>query len=77
MDSEAVGKYCVLRDEERRLLEEIYEKLSLSARSYHRLLKVARTIADLEGARDITCVHLAEAASYRIRMEEKEESYAE
>ncbi|MBP3737110.1 MAG: YifB family Mg chelatase-like AAA ATPase [Lachnospiraceae bacterium] len=77
MDSEAVGKYCVLRDEERRLMEEIYEKLSLSARSYHRLLKVARTIADLEGARDITCVHLAEAASYRIRMEEKEESYAE
>lgn len=51
----------------RRLLMDAAEKLRLSARSYHRTLKVARTLADLAGAEGVTRVHVAEALSYRRR----------
>jgi len=44
------------------------EKFDLSARAYFRVLKVARTIADLEGSTDILSVHLAEALQYRERV---------
>jgi magnesium chelatase family protein len=47
------------------LLQQATEKLSLSARAYHRILKVARTIADLAGAEDIAAPHLLEAIRYR------------
>jgi magnesium chelatase family protein len=47
------------------LLRDASEKLGFSARAYHRVLKVARTLADLENARDIGRIHLAEAISYR------------
>lgn len=58
-------KYCPLGKEEESLLREVFEKLELSARAYHKILKVARTIADLEGAERISVVHLAEAIGYR------------
>ncbi len=48
------------------LLREASERLALSARGFHRVLKLARTIADLDGAHTVTRVHLAEALSYRI-----------
>ncbi|WP_265516160.1 YifB family Mg chelatase-like AAA ATPase [Nitratireductor luteus] len=48
------------------LLQEVSEKLALSARAYHRVLKVARTLADLEGAEHVGRIHLAEAISYRM-----------
>ncbi|MBO6724618.1 MAG: ATP-binding protein [Rhizobiaceae bacterium] len=48
------------------LLAEASEKLSFSARAYHRILKVARTLADLDGADTVGRVHLAEAISYRM-----------
>jgi magnesium chelatase family protein len=48
------------------LLAEASEKLGLSARAYHRVLKVARTLADLDGAATVGRIHLAEAISYRI-----------
>src|SRR5690606_4790448 len=48
------------------LLGEASEKLNLSARAYHRVLKVARTLADLDGSDDLRRIHLAEAISYRI-----------
>ena len=50
------------------LLTDAAVKLSLSARSYHRVLKVARTIADLEGADAVKRMHIAEALSYRRRL---------
>ncbi|MBO6717072.1 MAG: ATP-binding protein [Rhizobiaceae bacterium] len=49
-----------------RLLEDASEKLGFSARAYHRVLKVARTLADLDGAETVGRIHLAEAISYRI-----------
>ncbi len=49
----------------KRLLEQAIDHFSLSARSYHRILKVARTIADLEASHTITSAHIAEALQYR------------
>lgn len=57
--------YCALGKEEEQLMQQAFTKLSLTARSYHRILKVARTIADLEGAKQIGTAHLAEAVGYR------------
>jgi magnesium chelatase family protein len=48
-----------------RLLQRALDRLGLSARAYHRILKVARTIADLEGGESITEAHAAEAVQYR------------
>lgn len=60
-----IDRYIELGDMEKRLMEEIYEKMHLSARGYHRILKVARTIADVDGKRRIEAKHLMEAVSYR------------
>ena len=49
----------------RQLLTEAAERLKLSARGYHRVLRVARTLADLDGAATVTRLHIAEALSYR------------
>lgn len=57
--------YCALGRKETAYMERMYEKLALSARSYHKLLKVARTIADLDGSADIRMRHLTEAVCYR------------
>ena len=51
------------------LLQDASEKMGLSARAYHRVLKVARTLADLEGERTVGRIHLAEAISYRMASE--------
>src|SRR5690606_5326418 len=56
---------AALGDAERQLLERAAERLDLSARACHRILKVARTIADLAGSDGIGVAHLAEAVSYR------------
>jgi magnesium chelatase family protein len=53
-----------------KLLREAAEAMRLSARGYHRVLRVARTLADLDGADKVTRVHLAEALSYRTLMDE-------
>ena len=58
-------KYCVLGKEEKRVMEQLYHTLALSARAYHRILKTARTIADLEASEEITKEQLLEAACYR------------
>lgn len=58
-------KYCKLGKNETHMLEEAFAKMNLSARAYHRILKVARTIADLDESEDIKERHLCEAIIYR------------
>lgn len=65
MDSVEVEKYCVLGTQEQAYMDKIYASMELSARAYHRVLKVARTIADLEDEDRIKKEHLLEAACYR------------
>ena len=65
MNSAMLREFCPLGKAERALLERAMERLSLSARAYDRIIKVARTIADLDNAPDITASHIAEAINYR------------
>jgi magnesium chelatase family protein len=60
-----IPSYCALDDAGAAILQRAITKLGLSARAYHRVLKVARTIADLAGAVRITSTHVAEAVQYR------------
>lgn len=60
-----VERYCVLGEKERKYMEKMFAVMHLSARGYHRILKVARTIADLDGCKQIGEQHLAEAICYR------------
>ena len=60
-------KYCRLGDEENRFMNRAYDSFGMSPRSYSRTVKVARTIADLDGSPDISRTHLAEALNYRIQ----------
>ncbi len=65
MTSRMLRAMCPLGVEVRRVLEVAMDRLQLSARAYDRIIKVARTIADLEGVKDITTAHIAEAIGYR------------
>jgi len=60
-----IKMYCKLGGKEQSLLEQAFIKMNLSARAYHRILKVARTIADLDGSEQIKIKHLSEAICYR------------
>jgi magnesium chelatase family protein len=60
-----IDQICTLDDAGRRLMSQALQRLGLSARAYHRVLKVARTIADLAGSDDIRVSHLSEAIGYR------------
>ncbi|HEY8421517.1 MAG TPA: YifB family Mg chelatase-like AAA ATPase [Thermoclostridium sp.] len=66
MTSPMVRKYCMLGKAESELLRDAFSALGLTARSHNKILKVARTIADLEGAENINTVHISEAIQYRI-----------
>jgi magnesium chelatase family protein len=65
MSHSVLKKWCVLDTESQALLERAITQFDLSARSYHRILKISRTIADLAGSDTITTEHLAEALQYR------------
>jgi magnesium chelatase family protein len=65
MTHDDLNRFCQLNDAGKQLLKTAMEKLHLSARAYDRIIKVSRTIADLEGSEDILPVHLAEAIQYR------------
>ena len=65
MNSRMLRTWCQIGDTGNQLLKTAMERLSLSARAYDRILKVSRTIADLEGARNIELVHLSEAIQLR------------
>ncbi|TAH63834.1 MAG: ATP-binding protein [Gottschalkiaceae bacterium] len=60
-----INKYCKLDTKGKKLIKEAFERLGLSARAYNKVLKVARTIADLDGKENIESCHLAEAIQYR------------
>ena len=65
MDSRQVEQYCRVDAEGEKLLRAAFANLKMSARGYTRVLKVARTIADLDGAEEISVRHVAEAIQYR------------
>jgi len=65
MGSKHIKKYCEIGEESRKLLRHAMEKLGFSARAHDRILKVARTIADLDGKQGIETQHIAEAIQYR------------
>ncbi len=62
-----VRKFCELDNESRVLIKSAMSQMQLTARAYHRILKLARTIADLAGAEHVAPNHLAEALQYRAR----------
>lgn len=65
MNSKQIKLYCKIDDDTRDFMEQAFEKFHMSARAYNRILKVARTIADLEGKENIEFEHVAEALAYR------------
>ncbi len=65
MTARDLRRYCPIGDPVERLLREAVTRLGLSARAYHRVLKIARTIADLAGADDLSTTHVSEAIQYR------------
>ncbi|MCL2203954.1 MAG: YifB family Mg chelatase-like AAA ATPase [Defluviitaleaceae bacterium] len=65
MSASLVKEYCKLSRESSQLLKQVFESMHMSARAYHKILKIARTIADLAGAPHIETMHIAEAVSYR------------
>ena len=65
INTQLLRQYCVVNDEGLELLRNAMDRLGLSARAYDRILKVARTIADLEGSENIQKKHMLEAISYR------------
>jgi magnesium chelatase family protein len=65
MNSRHIKTHCKIDEASRGLLESAIDKLGLSARAFNRILKIARTIADLEGQRAIQVDHISEAIQYR------------
>ena len=61
-----VEQFCELDEDGYSLMKNAFDAYGLSARSYHRILKLARTIADLEGKEKISSMHLAESLQYRF-----------
>jgi magnesium chelatase family protein len=65
MNTKQIRKHCKLDEGSMQLLKVAMERLNLSARAYDRILKVARTIADLEASENINGSHISEAIQYR------------
>ena len=63
-----IRQFCKLPEDVQSLMRAAMSQLNLSARAYHRILKLARTIADLAGSEEIQSVHLAEALQYRPKL---------
>ena len=68
MKNKQIAKYCVLAKPVKQLLVQAGKKFHLSARSYYKMIKVARTIADLDKSNEISIAHMAEALQYRLRI---------
>ena len=63
-----IRQFCKLQDEGQSLMRAAMSQMNLSARAYHRILKLARTIADLAASEEIQSAHLAEALQYRPKL---------
>jgi magnesium chelatase family protein len=66
MSVRMIKRHCLLNESAQALLEQAVEKYGLSPRAYHRILKVSRTIADLDATEYIEDIHVAEALQYRV-----------
>lgn len=66
LSQDQIQKYCFLGEKEKSLLGQAFKQLGMSARAYYKTIRVARTIADLEGCEDIRECHIAEALGYRM-----------
>ncbi len=73
LDTKGVERYCQLTRGDEKMMQQAFEKLNLTARSYYKVLKVARTIADLAGEEQITSMHLSEALCFRAMDKKQEE----
>ncbi len=71
LESREIERYCVLDSHGLETLQRAITKFGLSARSYHRTIKVARSIADLCGSGRIERAHIAEALGYRRRLDDR------
>lgn len=69
MDSKMTDEFCEINSKTRKLLEEAYKKINLSLRGYYRVLKVARTIADMSEKKEVTEIEVSEAIHYREMIE--------
>jgi len=67
MGSEEISQFCILDEGAKQLIKNAVTQMHLSARVYHRILKISRTIADLDNSENILQKHIAEALQYRIR----------
>lgn len=65
LNGNEIRKYCGLKKESEEFLKEVFQRMKLTMRSYNKVIKVARTIADLDGKKEIELVHIAEAVQYR------------
>jgi magnesium chelatase family protein len=65
LDASAIDRHCHISDNDRKMFENLINNMNLSSRAYHKILKLARTIADLDGSPDITIIQLAEAIQLR------------
>ena len=65
LDINDIKKYCILGAKEQELMEQAFSAMKLTARAYHKIIRTARTIADLEGEERIRTIHLKEALGYR------------
>lgn len=65
LDGRKLEKYCVMTGGADKLLEQAYEQFQFSTRAYHKILKTARTIADMESSEKIKEEHICEALTYR------------
>lgn len=65
LSGKMIAKYCSLTDGQKKMLKFAFDRMNLSARAYDRILKLSRTIADMDGRENIEDAHLAEAIQYR------------
>ena len=70
MSTKDINKFCTLDNESEMILKQAVQSMKLSARSYYRILKLARTIADLDGNPEIKCDYILEALSFRKKSED-------